>query len=592
MLRAICAPRSFTSESGERFTHPHSLWYFVRVAEGVDSYMHATPRDRWLSAPLHLPLCDWLQSLILSWYHKAELGHLERFLVLVMMPRFTGKTFICTKSSTKWAALLDPNLSQMIGSESLKMAEGFLGPIKEVISGEAQFASFTWLYGNWRSRDRSWVGTEIVHAARTNTALTEPSIRCWGAGTGITSLHPDFGWLDDPLSEDKIRNEGTWLGTVVQSIAGLIPAFRPNSFLGVALTRKRDADVAGTYLYKNGVASWTGMPCPDSRIYEKWLSGPLRFKGKWHVYFMQAKDPLSGESVLPMWSTQALSEYEETQPVEFAQEMMNEPGSGEHMPLTRERVEEDMWIHPDSLEFPNNFSDWPRTFHFDTAFKSQKRVGKGDWSVIVRAAHCPRGTGDIIYEYAVGSNRWKHDDFLARFNELLKASYDENLRVIAVTDEAEIGGKTGLWKSVLLNSVRAANMDFPRGEPILLNRAGKHKTIRLTEAAGFWVGGHVYLLRGGEGLSTLVNEMCRIGYSSHDDFADAAADAFCNEVYKPMLLSRASEIREDIRPDDELLRDPLIPRSDDHWRALHDMGQRARAKELDLVDSEENWPYT
>jgi hypothetical protein len=50
--------------------------------------------------------------------------------------------------------------------------------------------------------------------------------------------------------------------------------------------------------------------------------------------------------------------------------------------------------------------------------------------------------------------------------------------------------------------------------------------------------------------------MVRAGVSSHDDWADAAADVFCPEVYQPMLnpvIGQADEGGHPIQPGDAIL---------------------------------------
>lgn len=553
LWRDICAPGR----------HPHSFYWFVRIAMGVEFYMRDQPHDRWFTLDFHQPVCDWIDKHVMSWYADRVRGHKKRRKLALLMPRFTGKSFIATKSSTLYIALLDPDLAIYIGSEIVKKASGWMNSVKEVLTGTDGYSLFTWLYGNWEDKDRKWTNSEVVHAWRKNLSKTEPSYGVWGIETGITGAHPDAGWMDDPLSEDKIKESGTWIATVNQAIVSLRPAFRTDSFLGIAFTRKRDDDVAGTVFKKEGIKSWTGHPCPDTRM-EKYM----RETGEWDVYFMQARHPSTGESVHPLWLTSALNEYEESNPFEFASEMMNSPGTGEHMALTKDHIE-NLWIRRDELPRQLTY-----TIHFDTAFKNAKTMARGDESVIQVWGHDPRGNGDVYYIEGYGSDKWNHDHFTEEFIKILQRYKKEGKRIFCVTDEQETGGKQGLWENHLVNSAHDAGLRMPR--LILLKRGNRQKTRRIIEAASFWADGHVKLVEGAPGVDSLVAQMIRIGVSKHDDWSDAASDVFVADVYRPMLLrpNHTGHTRP-LSPGDDILKPGYVPKTDDELRAFYDSPDEA-----------------
>ncbi|MGH2567737.1 MAG: hypothetical protein ACRDGA_05315, partial [Bacteroidota bacterium] len=294
------------------------------------------------------------------------------------------------------------------------------------------------------------------------------------------------------------------------------------------LTRYRDNDVAGTYLSLEGVRSWSGHPPTDTRFV-------VRPDGEWDVYFLQCYDS-AGQSILSeVWPLKELRIYEKTKPVEFAAQMMNEPGSGEHMELTAEQVAE-MWI--DSEHLPSQLII---TVHLDTAFKENAKRGSGDDSVIEVWGHDPRGNGMVYFLEGYGSNTWRIEDFtdeLIRVFQRLKA---KGRRVRIMTDDKDVGGKSGTWIHWLRSSFHGAGLKMPAF--LQLTRQGTRKIIRMREAAGFWVDGLVKLVRDAPGTTQLIHQMVRLGVSAHDDWADAAADVFANEVYKPML-NPANPLRE------------------------------------------------
>lgn len=532
------------------------FWWFLNIAWGAHFYMDANPSDRWLTVRVHRPICEWFQGHVEEWERNRIQGIKDRKKLALIIPRNYGKTVGYTKAGSLWAQVRNPDLSSYIGSEVLTKAMDFLRPIKNVLQGDDAYAWFPWLYGSWYSPDRIWTHGTVVHSARKITGRSEPSFGTWGVEGGITGAHPDWGVLDDPLSEEKIKESGNWIATVNQSVAALRPAFRTDSFFMLSLTRYRDNDVAGTYLRLEGVRSWSGHPSPDTDGMEP------REDGVWHVYFLQAYDS-GGDATLPeVWPVKQLREYESAHPAEFAAQMMNEPGSGEHMELTAEQVAQ-LWVNKEHV--PDHLI---LTLHMDTAFKTNKTRGSGDESVFQLWGHDPRGNGDVYYLEGYGSNKWRIEEFTDEIVKLAQRLRKEGKRIRMMTDDRSVGGKEGAWENWFISAFHGVGMKMPRLLP--LNRQGTNKLARMREAAGFWVDGHVRLVRGAPGADKLIHQMVRLGISSHDDWADAAADVFADDVYRPMLLGRkmSSNDRDVPRqPGDEVLRPGL---TNDEARKIYD----------------------
>lgn len=538
-----------------------NFWWFVRIGFGAEFYMRANPNDRWLTKRVHQPVCDWLENKVLIWETRRQKGIKKRTKIALINPRSFGKTVMSTKALTMWAQLRNPDISSYIGSEVAEKAIGFLDPIKVIYEGKDPFAWFCWLYGVWFSPERAWTAKKVVHAARKLVSKSEPSYACWGVEQGITGAHPDWGAFDDPISEEKIRESGNWVGTVNTSMAALRPAFRTDSFFLLSLTRYRDNDIVGTFVVNEkgeGVKSWTGMK-PTTEI-------KVSPKGEWDVYFLQALNR-DGESILPeVWPTEELKAYESSRPVEFSAQMMNEPGSGEHMPLSVEQVQS-MWIDRDHV--PQGLRI---TIHLDTAFKIQKNIGQGDESVIQVWGHDPRGNGEVYYLEGHGSERWKIEEFAEQLVAICQRLRKQGKRIKCITDEKEIGGKAGSWENYLKGAFHDKGMAMP--PLVTLGRAGIRKQTRIREAAGFWADGLVHLIKDAPGVNNLVRQMLRIGVSPHDDWADAAADVFTPDVYRPMLNPQfengADEGGFPSQPGDDLLGRHFDKVTNDVARGLYD----------------------
>lgn len=593
LMRAFSTPFGLLrEETGQRETHPHAFYNFNLMVMGFSAYMADNPGDRWFTQTFHRPLCDWVQGHILDWYSRLRTGEQRRKKIMVMSPRFSGKTWVCTKGGTAWALLFDPNLSTMIGSETIDKAVEWMQPVAKIISGDSPYARWVWCYGNWYDKDRPWTKGKIVHSYRTNLATTEPSLGTWAVDTGIVGLHPMSGWLDDPLSESKMRAAGSWLQTVVKSVFDLRPAFRPNSFFGVSLTRKHDGDVAGKMLREEGIRTWTGHPPDDIRFRNKIEECAAEGSGEWDVWFWQARDPITRRSTLPLQTTKELDDYEKSQPRMFASEMQNSPASGDQMQLVESQIEECML---DKEELPHGLLF---SVHTDTAFLNTVATGRGkdeydkDDSVIEVWGHDPRGNGLVYYIEGYGSKLWRSDEFTTEFIKIVQRYADERKKIIMVTDEKEMGGKVGSWKSHLLNSCHHAGLVLPRFEYIQRGRQKNDKTMRISAAASMWAEGRVRLVRGAPGLPKLIEQMLKIGYSDHDDWADAGADVFNPLVYRPQLLRRAQAEKDNAptQPGDEILQGAR-PRSDAALESAYDTYVKRNANRAFTDPLDDDWSW-
>ena len=539
------------------------FFLFLKYAFGVA----LNPRGHWLAESVHRPLCQLLELEGRRWLERRRHQIQGRTKVMVCVPRGYGKTVVVTKAFPLWLHLHDPDLACVIDSESAAKAQEFLGPVKTLLENGDPYALFTWLYGSWYSPDRIWRDSQFTHALRRQMALTEPSFDTCSVETGATGSHPDLLVLDDPISIDRIREKGNWIELAVTHAQGLTPALRTDSFFLIVGTPYTQGDVLNTFLAQDGVAAYYGMKPPEAFPSESQ-------DGQWNVFFLQARNS-DGESTLPSaWTTKELDDYERKRPMDFAAQMMCTPGTGHHMPISPEQIE-DAKISREDL--PTNLF---YTIHLDTAFKEQKRMMAGDESVIIVAGHDLRRTGDVYYLEGYGSNKWRLEDFTKKLVEIVQRLKKSLKRVRAITDEREMGGKEGLWETHLRSCFADAGLYMP---PLkLINRAGTRKAVRITEAAGYWVDGHMKLVDDAPGLDRLVRQMLQIGVSAHDDWADAAADIFHPEVYNPMLPTLGDDMPEVRRPFDDYLLSGRL--TDDGAREAYDR----------LIEAEEDssWAIT
>lgn len=489
-----------------------SFWHFCDYAMGYGN----NPAFTWWTERLHRPFCDWFQQNALEWLANRRERRTAPIHLMVIVMREFGKTMIITKAGTLWLHLQDPNISSYIGSMSVRRANDFYEPLKSILDGSDPNARFSWLYGNWFDPKRTWSATQLVHAARTNVARSEPSIGTWGVETGLTGTHPDHGNLDDPISYEKIAEDSSWLEKINRHMTNLVPVFRADCFFVYTGTRYHDADAIGEALRAEGALSVDGMQTP--RI----VPVPT---GKWRVYFMAARDA-DGKPVFPEnWPESRMKYYERRNPMEFAAQLMNDPNVGSHVPLVAEQLD-NLWV--DRREVPR---DLRYSIHIDTAFKSRESMNRGDESVIQLWGHTRDGSGDVFYLEGYGSSIWRIEDFNNQLVILLQRLRRERRWPYVLTDEAEVGGKYGTWEMTLQSWCHGAGLVAPHIE--LLSRGGRKKVNRILEACSYWVGNHVRLVRGAPGVDRLIDQMLRIGTSAHDDWSDAGADVFHPKIYLP-----------------------------------------------------------
>ncbi len=511
-----------------------SFWWFAREIYNIDG----NPKGGWLSERIHKPMCDWFERHVKEWLVSRAAGAVAQKNLMIIIPREFGKTTLITRAGLLWLHLQDPELSVYIGSENLEKAADFLGPIPNILNGADAYQKFTQTYGNWYSKDRVWRSDKIVHALKRAISVPEPSFGAWGVATGLTGVHPDVLCFDDPNSYEKQEKDSDWFNAVNRHVASLIPVLKGNGLRIFIGTRYHDGDHLGAQLRKHGAATVSGMKCPDVDVRED---------GIWHLFWLDARDAAGAPTYPEVWTDAKLKEYEREHELQYWAQMRNAPHNSQHVPLQRWQVEQ-CWV--DKKNVPTNLRI---TVHVDTAFKTRERLGRGDESVIVVMGHARDGSGDVYYLEGYGSDSWRAEDFNSRLVQILQRYWRMGRFPSHLTDELEGMGKTGTWELTLQSWCSAGGIPMPPFLPIQRSMRNK-KYKRLVEAASYWVDGHVKLVRESPGVEQLVSQMLKIGTSAHDDWADAAADAFQKGVYMPMRpMLHSGETSDIVRPyDDEL----------------------------------------
>ena len=532
-----------------------SFWQFLLHGYGT---MYNPKGKRWLDPSIHKPLADWFESHIKPWIEARKHGKGYPLHLMVIVPRDVGKTTTITQAGLTWMHLLDPDISTYIGSERTEFAVDMLLPLQNVLTGEDTHARFAWLYGNWYDPKRVWKQHQLVHGARVNLSRKEPSFGIWGVESGITGKHPDVLCLDDPISYEKMAAASTWLQTVNNHVDSLIPVLPSDGCEIFVGTRYHDGDHLGNGMRKEGVLSISGMDIPGLK---------LDPEGKWHVYFLAGRDNEGVPTIPSVWSEQRLKLYERKNPLRYAAQVLNDPMRSDFNPVTRETIDKYM---VDAKDVPKNIAI---TFHLDCAFKTIAQQAKGDLSVFTAMGHARDGSGNVYHLGSWGDDRWTGEKF---GNELiLKVQYykAKGKKIIMITDESQIGGKSGTWELLLKSWFHAAGIVMP---PLVLLPRTKKKEQRHIEAANFITDGHVFFVREAVGSDILIDQLLKIGGSLNDDYIDTFSDCFNDRCYR--VMHRATD--EPVDPST----DPRTDKLQDYMRGKCSFDEYVEAELMDGLD--------
>lgn len=500
-----------------------SLWAFILHAYGAKY----NPRvATWLDEQVQRPMVEWFQHHALEWLGWRKDGIVQQKSLMLIVPREFAKTTLITQAGQLWLHIHDPNLSTYTGNETVTGAQEFLASIMSVIDGTDPYAKFTALYGNWFHPDRKFSASMVVHAARTNTSRKEPSFGTWGVEKSLTRTHPDAGFLDDPTSYEAMENDTAWLQKVNDHWDALIPVFTADSLLVLPGTRYGEGDHFGRLIAEDGIATISGVT--DDPEYQP------REGGRWHVFFLQARDKLKHPVYTRKWPEWRLADFERKNPQRYASQMMNKPSESTTNQLTMDKLKT-MLVRASDVPWDLQFS-----IHCDTGFKTRpggQATGRSKSVMELWGHHMKTGVCYFIEGY--GEVAWGAEAFMSELLTLLtrlhrgQTCHSEIVGrwPFVITDEEDLGQHKGSWELALESWCRTSRLPVPNF--LILKRPPLKKLVRISAVVPHWVNDRVRLVESAPGVDHLMREMSKLGYIDEYDFADAAADVFHPEVYSP-----------------------------------------------------------
>jgi len=498
-----------------------NFWAFFLYAFGAG----INPKgEKWIDEKIHKPVADWFQQHVDLWFERRAIGIVEQTHLALVIPRELGKTTL-SQALQLWIQVRDPEVSIYVGSERTELSQKILGGMKAVLDGSDPYAMFNTLYGNWSTQARSWTGKEITHAARKNTSRKDPSFGTFAVETSIVGAHPDVWIHDDPISYERMTSDTNWLATVNSQVTSMVPVVQADGLIVWVGTRYDDDDHLGVAFRDEGVATLTGMETDSITASDG---------GKWHVYFLSARDKDEKPTAPKTWPEKRLKDYQRRDPLRYAAQVLNDPAISEFNPITRDQIQQ--------CRIPSKDVPWHLLRYaicFDTAFAhGERRVAK-DETVMVIHGYPRNGSGDVYVCEIYGSPLWRAEDFAKQMVAIVQRYRKQGRKVFALAgDFFASGGRGGTLELALRNFFSDVGEPMPMFYEFNRNK-GKSKIERIVNAATFWVDGHVKWVEGAPGMSHLLEQMAKIGQmmvnpKMKDDYVDAHADAFQPELYQPM----------------------------------------------------------
>jgi len=170
---------------------------------------------------------------------------------LVLMPRYTFKSCICTIGYSLWRLLKNPNERILIYSDASTKAQGFLTGIRNHILSKSERSIFRNTFGAWETDPKSgkWNENQIIVSIR-YAAQSECSIETAGIDTSMVGKHFDAIIFDDVVSDKNITTKDQ-MDKTVECYSKALSLLRPGGTVIMLGTRWNFGDLYGKIIAEN-----------------------------------------------------------------------------------------------------------------------------------------------------------------------------------------------------------------------------------------------------------------------------------------------------------------------------------------------------
>lgn len=171
---------------------------------------------------------------------------------LVLMPRYSFKSCICTVGYSLRKLIFNPNLRILIYSDATTKAEGFLTSIKNHIEGKVMGSDFRKIFGAWETdpnRGGKWSNREVIISKRTS-GHAEASVETAGIGTSLIGKHYDIIIFDDIVSPENVTTKEQ-MDKVAECYSKALSLLVPGGEVLIIGTRWHFGDLYGRIIAEN-----------------------------------------------------------------------------------------------------------------------------------------------------------------------------------------------------------------------------------------------------------------------------------------------------------------------------------------------------
>ena len=209
---------------------------------------------------LHWFLKNYLGFMDMNKIHEELCSFLEQKIKfkLILMPRYTFKSSICTIGYSLQRLALNPDLRILIYSDAATKAQGFLSSIKDHISGNVKGSFFRTIF-DWTPTDKfmKWNESQIVISGR-ETAYPEPSVDTAGIDTSLIGRHYDIIIFDDVVSDINTTTKEQ-MDKVINCYKKALSLLKPGGEILIVGTRWHFGDLYGRIIAENDTKGIFGI---------------------------------------------------------------------------------------------------------------------------------------------------------------------------------------------------------------------------------------------------------------------------------------------------------------------------------------------
>lgn len=168
---------------------------------------------------------------------------------LVLMPRYTFKSCICSVGMSLYKLNKDRNMRILIYSDANTKAEGFLSSIKDHIEGKVATSNFYLAY-DWTPKNKSTKWNQSMIEIDRTTSFPEPSVDTAGIETSLIGKHYDMIIFDDIVS-DKNTTTKEQMDKVADCYRRSLSLLKPGGEVLMTGTRWNFGDLYGRLIAEN-----------------------------------------------------------------------------------------------------------------------------------------------------------------------------------------------------------------------------------------------------------------------------------------------------------------------------------------------------